>query len=68
MSATCDSAPLPLLLTSHQAARALAISPRKLWSLTATGEIPHVRIGRCVRYVVADLERWVLKERKGGEE
>ena len=33
-----------LLLTPQQAAEALAISPRKLWAMTASGEIPHVRL------------------------
>lgn len=53
-----------LLLTPNQAAEALAISPRKLWGMTASGEIPHVRLGRCVRYPVDDLRRWI-DDRKG---
>jgi len=47
------------LLTPQQAADALAISPRKLWSMTAGGEIPCVRIGRLVRYDLADLREWI---------
>lgn len=50
---------LALLLTPGEAAEALAISPRKLWSMTASGEIPHVRLGRCVRYPVDDLWQWI---------
>ena len=34
-----------LLLTSRQAAQALQISERKLWSMKASGEIPHVLLG-----------------------
>ena len=49
----------PLLLTPQQAAVALAISPRKLWGMTASREIPHVRVGRCVRYPLEDLQRWI---------
>jgi excisionase family DNA binding protein len=41
------------------AATALAISPRKLWALTASGEVPCVRIGRSVRYDAADLDAFV---------
>ena len=48
-----------LLLTPQQAAVALAISPRKLWGMTASREIPHVRVGRCVRYPLEDLQRWI---------
>ena len=55
-----------LLLTPQQAADALAISPRKLWAMTASGEIPHVRIGRCVRYPLDDLRRWIDEQKKGG--
>jgi excisionase family DNA binding protein len=48
-----------LLLTASQAADSLAISPRKLWGMTTSGEIPHIRLGRCVRYPVTDLEQWI---------
>ncbi len=55
-----------LLLTPKQAAEALAISPRKLWGMTASDEIPHVKIGRCVRYPVNDLRAWVAERKQGG--
>ena len=55
-----------LLLKPPQAAEALAISPRKLWGMTASGEIPHVRIGRSVRYPVDDLQRWIDDQKEGG--
>ena len=58
---------LALLLTPQQTTDALAISPRKLWGMTASGEIPHVRIGRCVRYPIDDLQRWIEKKKKGGD-
>jgi excisionase family DNA binding protein len=56
-----------LLLTPNQAAEALAISPRKLWSMTASSEIPHVRLGRCVRYPVDDLRQWIDDQQKGAK-
>ena len=56
-----------LLLTPQQAAEALAISPRKLWGMTASGEIPHVRLGRCVRYDPRDLEAEIERRKKGGQ-
>ena len=55
-----------LLLTPAQAAEALAISSRKLWGMTASGEIPHVRLGRCVRYPLDELQRWIDEQQKGG--
>ena len=57
-----------LLLTSIQAAEALSISPRKLWAMTASGEIPHIRLGRCVRYPIDDLQRWIDEQKNGGNE
>jgi excisionase family DNA binding protein len=54
-----EAAGPPLLLTAAQAARALAISPRTLWSLTRRGEIPAVRIGRAVRYDRRDLVEYL---------
>ena len=54
-----------LLLTPAQAAEALAISTRKLWAMTASGEIPCLRIGRSVRYPVQDLQRWIDDQTKG---
>jgi excisionase family DNA binding protein len=55
-----------LLLTPAQASQALAISLRKLWGMTASAEIPHIRIGRCVRYPLSDLQRWIDDQKKGG--
>ena len=62
-SSSSDSA---LLLTPQQAAGALAISPRKLWGMTASGQIPHFRLGRCVRYPVDDLREYIDAQKKGG--
>lgn len=53
-----------LLLTPREAAEALRISQRKLWGLTASGQIPCVRIGRSVRYQPNDLRTWIDR-RKG---
>lgn len=55
-----------LLLTPKEAAKALAISPRKLWAMTASGELPSIRLGRCLRYPVDDLQRWINDQMKGG--
>ena len=57
---------LKLLLTPQQVAQALAISPRKLWGMTASGEIPHLRLGRSVRYPAEDLQCWIAARREGG--
>lgn len=49
-----------LLLRPAEAAKALGVSQRTLWSLA----IPRVRFGkRGVRYDVADLQRWIEKNK-----
>jgi len=49
-----------LALRPRDAARALGISERCLWSLTQRGEVPHVKIGgRLVLYPRASLIDWL---------
>ena len=55
----------PLLLKPKEAAKALAISDRKLWSLTAGREIPCVRIGRSIRYRPESLRAWLADLESG---
>lgn len=51
----------PLLVDTIEAARLLAISPRKLWELTKRGEIRCKRIGRRVLYSREALQEFVRK-------
>jgi hypothetical protein len=54
-----------LLLTPREAAVALALCEKTLWSVTQPrGDLRAVRIGRAVRYDVADL-RTFIEQRKG---
>jgi len=48
-----------ILLTYEQAARALAFSKSKLYTLVNLGEIPTVRIGGSTRFRPADLQDYV---------
>ena len=48
----------PLLWTAEQVAEQLGISPRTVWSLTAGGDLPVVRIRRCVRYRPEDVRAY----------
>ena len=52
------------LVDRRTAAKILGISTRKLWSLTASGEIPCVKIGRAVRYDLRDLSEYVNKQKQ----
>jgi predicted DNA-binding transcriptional regulator AlpA len=54
----------PLLVDARAAVRLLSICEKSLWSLTAPrGPIPCVRIGRAVRYAVADLQAWIERNK-----
>lgn len=56
----------PKLMTAREAAKALAICKKTLWSLTERGEIPVVRIGRSVRYCSRDLSGWIGRSKTIG--
>jgi hypothetical protein len=65
--------PAPLALRPREAAKALGISTRTLWQLTAPrGPIPCVRIGpgrrRSVLYPVVKLQAWLAGGSEGGSE
>lgn len=53
-----------LSLRPREAAEALGISERTLWSLTKCGDIPHVKAGRIVLYRIADLDAWLAERAK----
>ncbi len=62
MSAT---APIEkLLLTEVETAQVLGVSPRTVWGLADSGELPTVRVGRAKRYDRRDIEAWIQR-RKG---
>ena len=59
--------PIPrLALKPDEAAEALGIGVRLLWSKTNAGEIPHVRIGSRVLYPVSALERYLVEQAENG--
>ncbi|MBV8781096.1 MAG: helix-turn-helix domain-containing protein [Phycisphaerae bacterium] len=68
MPAEPPLSPFPkLLLTPREAAAAMGICEKTLWSLTVPrGELPAVRIGRSVRYSVDDLHRFIAERAGGG--
>ncbi|MCA9305051.1 MAG: helix-turn-helix domain-containing protein [Phycisphaerales bacterium] len=60
--------PIVLALSMDEAALALGLSRRKVWELTNCGHLPHVRIGRAIRYPVAALSAWVDAQTTGWSE
>jgi excisionase family DNA binding protein len=48
-----------LALRPREAAKALGVSERTLWSWTQQGRVPCKRIGKAVLYPVDALRRWL---------
>lgn len=66
MGGTAPQAAGQLLLSAREAARALGIGERTLWTQTRAGGLPCIRIGRRVLYAPRDLEVWIDGRRRGG--
>ena len=55
--------PAPCLaLRPRDAARALGVSERTLWTWTERGDVPHVRLGKAVLYPIHLLQEWLAKQ------
>jgi predicted DNA-binding transcriptional regulator AlpA len=54
----------PLLLRANDAAKALGVCRRTLFTLTQRGELPAIKQqGGAVSYEVAELRNWIAKKR-----
>lgn len=56
----------PILLRDREAAGVLGVSVRTVFDWRENHGLPHVRIGRTVRYPLADLQRWAEARIEGG--
>ena len=56
-----------LLLRPEEVQEALGLGRSKTYELIASGQLPVVRIGRCVRVPAAGLRRWVERQANSGE-
>lgn len=54
-----------LLLTFKEGCGLLRISARLAWSLCNRGELPHLRIGRLIRFRRAALVAWMETRERG---
>jgi excisionase family DNA binding protein len=53
------------LLTCHEAANLLAVKPAWIYAAARSGKLTCVRVGRNVRLLRSDLERFVAQHRTG---
>lgn len=53
-----------MLISPREAAKTLSICERTLYALTKRGDIPAVKIGRCVRYDIESLKQFIKQSLK----
>lgn len=51
----------PLAVDVHEVARITSLSPRTIWKLTASGELPSLRVGRRVLYRVESVRTFLAQ-------
>lgn len=51
------------LLDPSAAAELLAVRPSWVYEAVRAGRLPHVKVGRHLRFVRSDLDRWVERQR-----
>jgi excisionase family DNA binding protein len=51
------------LLTVDQTARLLAVKPGWVYAAVREGSLPSVRVGKHLRFIKADIVRWILERR-----
>ncbi|PYR89766.1 MAG: AlpA family transcriptional regulator [Acidobacteria bacterium] len=56
-------AELQTFLTTEEVLGYLKITPRTIYRLIRSGELPAVRIGRQWRFRPSDLDRWLERQR-----
>lgn len=54
------------LLTPQQIAEILGVKPSTIYQWTHQGFIPHVKLGRLVRFKEAEIAKWVDKRSRIG--
>ncbi len=63
MMATSSEPELQAFLTTEDVLGYLKVTPRTIYRLIRTGELPAVRIGRQWRFRRTDLDQWLDRQR-----
>jgi len=63
-AAALAPSPLSEPLLDAQAAALLSVRPSWIYEAVRTGRMPHLKIGRHVRFLRSDLEAWVVDQRR----
>jgi excisionase family DNA binding protein len=51
----------PLLVTIRAAAKILALGESTVYAMVASGELPHVAVGRAKRITITAIEEWIAR-------
>jgi excisionase family DNA binding protein len=54
------------LLTCNEVANLLGVKPSTIYQWTHQGYIPHIKLGRVVRFRQDDIAKWLDKRADGG--
>ncbi len=54
-----------LLLKPAEVAEMLRIGRSLVYGMLATGELPSIRVGRCIRIPSISLEKWISERQNG---
>ena len=52
------------LLDATAAAELLTVKPSWVYEAVRSGRLPHLKIGRHIRFLRSDLEAWIDKQRR----
>lgn len=60
---------IPAQIDERRAAEVLGVKVSTLtnWRTTGRYNLPYIKVGRLVRYRVADIAAWIAKRRQGAE-
>jgi excisionase family DNA binding protein len=56
-----------LLLKPSEVGQVLGVGRSLVYSMLASGELPSIRVGRCIRVPKVSLERWISARESLGE-
>jgi excisionase family DNA binding protein len=61
-----DASTLPTLVTAKQLAVATQIAESTIYQWVHLGYIPHIRLGRCVRFNLVEVQAWLQQHTRTG--
>jgi excisionase family DNA binding protein len=64
MTDGAEGTPLDGLLRPEEVAGMLGVRRSSVYGYARTGTLPHVRVGRHVRFVRQDVEEWIKQQRR----